>query len=146
MVYTAGLVIVRGIIDCIEWLHYLRQWHGYIDGDIWLARLRERSCQSWWDHPRKLSSSVPSATPRVLWSWRSKKMKGFRAGHDSWGLALHLMHGSSTTCVVATWRVLISGVNTSIVWPLGFPLIFSFCVLVFKLPFFSIPPSLFPIS
>ena len=29
-VCTIGLVTARCIIDCIEWLHYLRQWYGHL--------------------------------------------------------------------------------------------------------------------
>ena len=75
-----------------------------------------------------------------------QKMKGFLIRHGSWDFAPHLMHGGSATHIMATWRVLTSGVNAPIVWLLGFPLNFSFCTLVFKLSFFSFSPSLSPTS
>ena len=75
-----------------------------------------------------------------------QKMKGFLIGHGSWDFAPHLMLGGGATHTMATWCVLTSGVNAPIVWLLGFLLNFSFCALIFKLPFFSLSPSLSPTS
>ena len=44
-----------------------------------------------------------------------QKVKGFLTGHGSWDFAPHLVCGGGTTCVMATWHVLISGVNAPIV-------------------------------
>ena len=75
-----------------------------------------------------------------------QKMKGFLIGHGSWDFTPHLMIGGGATHIMATWCVLTSGVNAPIVWLLGFLLNFSFCALIFKLPFFSLSPSLSPTS
>ena len=75
-----------------------------------------------------------------------QKMKGLLTEHGSWDFAPHLMQSGNATHIMATWRVLTSGVNAPTVWLLGFPLNFSFRALVFKLPFSSLSPSLFPIS
>ena len=83
---------------------------------------------------KKGSSSVPSAAPQVLWSsWRvvarhddHQKMKSFLPRHGSWGNVPYLMRSGGATRIMAMWHVLISGVNTPIVWLLGFPLNFSF--------------------
>ena len=44
-----------------------------------------------------------------------QKMKGFLIGYGSWDFTPHLMGGGSATRVVATLRVLTSGVNSLIV-------------------------------
>ena len=75
-----------------------------------------------------------------------QKMKGFLIRHGSWDFAPHLMRRGDATHIIAMWHVLTSGVNAPIVWLLGFPLNFSFCALVFKLPFSSLSPSLSPTS
>ena len=50
-----------------------------------------------------------------------QKVKGFLTGHGSWDFAPHLVCGGATTCVMATWHVLISGVNAPVCMTLGFP-------------------------
>ena len=44
-----------------------------------------------------------------------KKMKGFLVEYGSGDFAPHLMRGGGTTCIMATWHVLTSGVNVPIV-------------------------------
>ena len=44
-----------------------------------------------------------------------QKMKGFLIGHDSWGFDPYLMRNGGVTHIVATWCVLISGVNAPFV-------------------------------
>ena len=103
----------------------------------------------WWDRPGKLNSSVPSAPPQVLWSsWCAmmtiRRWKVSWPRHGSWDFAPHLMRGAGATPIMATWHVLISGVNAPIVWLLNFLLNFSFRALVLKLLFFSLSLSLSP--
>ena len=98
---------------------------------------------------RQESSLVPSAAPLgsmiiVACHDDHQKVKGFLPKHGSWDIVLHLMRNGSAMHIVATWRVLTSGVNAPFVWLLGFSLIFSFLCLVFKLLFFPLSPSLFP--
>ena len=44
-----------------------------------------------------------------------QKMKGFLTGHDSWDFDPHLMCSVSVTHIMATWHVLINGVNAPFV-------------------------------
>ena len=44
-----------------------------------------------------------------------QKMKGFLIGHGSWDFGPHLMLSGGATHIMATWRVLTSGVNAPIV-------------------------------
>ena len=91
-------------------------------------------------------SCPPGSMVVVMCHDDHQKMKGFLIGHGSWDFAPHLMLGGGATHTLATWCVLTSGVNAPIVWLLGFLLNFSFCALIFKLPFFSLSPSLSPTS
>ena len=43
-----------------------------------------------------------------------RKMKGSMTRHGSWGFIPHLMRSGGVTRIVATWRVLTSGVNAPI--------------------------------
>ena len=63
------------------------------------------------------SSSVPSATPRVLWSSLHvmTTVKGFLPRHDSWDLIPHLMHSGSAVHIIAMWRALTGGINAPLV-------------------------------
>ena len=89
-------------------------------------------------------SCPPGSVVIVVCHDDHQKMKGFLSKHGSWGFASHLMCSGGATHIVATWRVLTSGINAPIVWLLGFLLNFSFCALVFKLPFFLLSPLLSP--
>ena len=68
-----------------------------------------------------------------------QKMKGFLPKHGSWSNIPYLMRSGGATRILATWHVLISGVNASFIWLLGFLLNVSFLCLVFKLPFSLCP-------
>ena len=57
----------------------------------------------------------PSSVVIVMYHDDHQKVKGFLTGHGSWDFTPHLMRGGSATHVVATWHVLISGVNAPIV-------------------------------
>ena len=91
-------------------------------------------------HPEKREFVNPISCPQdsvVVMAHHDdhQKMKSFLPIHGSWGNIPYLMHSGDATHIVATWRVLINGINASVVWLLGFPLNFSFLSLVFKLPF-----------
>ena len=99
---------------------------------------------------RQESSSVPSTAPPssmvvIACHDDHQKVKGFLSRHGSWDLVPHLMHNGGVLHIMATWRALTSGVNAPLVWFLGSPLVLSFLCLVFKLPFFYLSPSLFPL-
>ena len=93
-------------------------------------------------------SCPPGSVVVVACHDNHQKMEGFLPRHGSWGIIPHLMRSGSAMLIVAMWRVLISGVNASFVWLLGFPLNFNFLCLVFKLPLSLCPftfSNFFPI-
>ena len=66
------------------------------------------------------SSLVPLAAPLgsmiiVACHDDHQKVKGFLPKHGSWDIVLHLMRNGSAMHIVATWRVLTSGVNAPFV-------------------------------
>ena len=74
---------------------------------------------------------------RVMRTIEDKKFS--KVACDSWGSAPNLMYSGSATCNVATWRVLINGVNGM---TLGFPAIFQF-PWIFGFKNFSFPSLYF---
>ena len=56
-------------------------------------------------------SCPPSFVVAIVCQDDNQKMKGFLTRHGSWGFVPHLMRSGGTTHIVATWHVLISGVN-----------------------------------
>ena len=127
-VYTVGLVIVRGIISCIEWLPYLRQWCGFFDGDIWLARLRKRARRSHQLPPRLCGHPCGDGHQEV---------KGFFFFFFFflfflfWDFPTHSLCSGGAGCVVATWCGLRGEFNAPLRVTLGFPAVFGFLCLAF---------------
>ena len=60
-------------------------------------------------------SCPPSSMVVVMCHDDHQKMKGSPTRYGSWDFTPHLMCGGGATRIVATWRVLTSGVNAPIV-------------------------------
>ena len=98
---------------------------------------------------------VPSAAPPgsvviITCHDDHQKVKGCLPRHESWGFVPHLMRSGGTLMrsggavhIVATWHIMVGGVNAPLVRLFGFPLAFDFLCLVFKLPFSSLSSPLF---
>ena len=60
-------------------------------------------------------SCPPSSVVTMVCQDDHQKMKGFLTRHGSCGFVPHLMRSGSATHIMATWHVLISGVNAPFV-------------------------------
>ena len=79
------------------------------------------------------SSLIPSTAPPgsviiIACSDDHQKVKGCLPKCESWGFVPHLMwsgsallRSSGVVHVVATWHVMVGGVNAPLLWPFGFP-------------------------
>ena len=74
MVYTVGLVIVRGIVYYIKWLSSICQWRGDVDGDVWSVRLSKRVHRS---HQTQSGSTCEKANENGNLQSYTKTLLGF---------------------------------------------------------------------
>ena len=94
-------------------------------------------------------SSIPSAAPPgfvivIACHDDHQKVKGCFPRYDSWGFVPRLvrsggalMRNGSAVHIVATWQIMVGGVNAPLVWLSGFPTDFQFFCVWFLNPLFS---------